>query len=67
MIDKPEMVEVKLTDVVAKMVDELAREQGPKSNKFYNRCHEELTLADFLKGVPNHRGLYVKEKWGRDG
>ena len=51
MIERPKITVVPMTDMVIKAVEDMAKEQGLKSNKFYNRRRELLIPIDLLKGV----------------
>ena len=50
---RPRVDKVKMTRLVIERVETLARRQGLKSLKFFNRKHEEISLldADLVEGV----------------
>ena len=55
-IERPKCDLVVMTDLVVKRVEEMAKEQGLKSNKFFNRKREPLTPIDLLEGVADEEG-----------
>ena len=54
-VTRPKVTPMKMTDLVMKRVEDMAKRQGLKSMKFYNRKRQEIifTPNDLLEGVGN--------------